>query len=325
MYDSKYDFIDKSNPDGDRPIILLGGSGFIGLQTAQALFYYYNIYNSYFDSLAPSFYPEFVWSRLNFLEFDTIEKNLTRYIKKSKAKFIINFAGISLPFEAKQNPKLSKKINVTVNEVIINICNKLEVFPIFISSDHVYSGNNGPYEENTIPEPLSGSVYGNQKFETEKLYFETSNDCAILRSSTTLGINLHFQKQNVYTRVLSAVKNNKEIKGAVNKMRTPTHVLNISFFLNKLIEKILDNDIKTDIYHLPGEYMSEFDLFRKIAFSHEADENLIKPYEISNDDTYPLNLGLKSKMTSKIINARYLSFNEGISLLKREFTDGFNN
>lgn len=301
-------------------LLLLGGSSFLGLQTAQTLYYYFDIICTYNQSMAPRFFPEFNWYQLNFLENNqSIQLNLRRLIDKTNATFLINFASISTPLEAKKDQKKSKKINDSINSIIADICKDTDTIPIFISSDHVFSGKQGPYKEDDVPEPLKNSIYGHQKLRAESYYHKLEN-YAILRSSTTLGNSLHFQNQNFYSQALGKLAFGLPVTGASNKIRTATHCYNVAFLINKIIEAFNEKRIETGIYHVPGELQSEYQTLLKIAETHNFDPSLIEEIQIDTDnDSYPLNLGLDSEQTIKTVQGKYLTLEEGLKLLNFDF------
>lgn len=306
--------------DEENTVILLGGSSFLGLQTAQTLFYYFDIICTYYQSPCPKFFPEFNWFQINYLdEQEKIKKSLERLIERTTATYIVNFAGITTPLQAKQNPELSKKINEDINRIIAETCGETDTIPIFISSDHVFNGEKGPYSETDKPKPLKNSVYGNQKYNAERKYQELET-FAIIRISTTLGINLNFQKQNIYEKVVSKLENGEKIAGATNKIRTASHCYNVAFLINKIIENFEQKNIDKGIFHVPGELLSEYELLKKIASTHNFDETLVKEIIIDNDsESYPLKLGLKSDETQKILGGKFLNLDESMSLLHFDY------
>lgn len=301
-------------------VLFLGGSSFLGLQTAQTLYYYFNIICTYNQSIAPKFFPEFNWFQLNFLENnDSLRLNLRRLIDKTNATFLINFTGVSSPLEAKIDRNKSKKVNDTANSIIAEICGDTDTIPIFISSDHVFNGLSGPYSEKETPEPIKNSVYGHQKLQAEQ-YYEKLENYAIVRISTTLGLNFHFQRPNFYSKAITKLSIGEPIIGATNKIRTITHCYNVAFLINKIIEAFNEKKIENGIYHVPGTLQSEYQTLLNIAESHHFDTSLVEKTQIDTDgDSYPLKLGLKSKQTVNKIQGKYLSLQEGLHLLNFEF------
>ena len=301
-------------------VLLLGGSSFLGLQTAQTLFYNYDIICTYNQSIAPKFFPEFNWFQLDFLsKNDNIRLNLKRLIEKTNATFLVNFAGITTPLKAKSDPVVSKKLNESVNEIIANICAETDTIPIFISSDHVFNGEKGPYTEDILPNPLKNSIYGQQKMHAEQFYQQNEN-YAILRVSATLGINLHFQKENIYEKAVTNLTNGNKITGAENKIRTVSHCYNVAFLINKIIEAFNEKKIESGIFHVPGELISEYQLLLRIAETFDFDKSLIEKTEIDNDgESYPLQLGLDCKQTIHRLQGKFLTLAETLHLLHFDF------
>ena len=308
-------------PSDEETLLLIGGSSFLGLHTAETLYYFFNIICTYNQSTTPKFFPEFNWYQLNFLQ-STIDLkiNFKRLIEKTGTKYLVNIAGISSPAEVKKKESMSETVNDKANEIIAKVCKELGVVPIFISSDHVFHGDNGPYDEKEQPDPLTNSVYGNQKYKAEQ-YYQTLEKYVILRSSTTLGIAFNSQKQNLFERTVTALSQGAFINGASNKIRTVSHYSNIPFIINKIVEGFEEDRLEKETFHLPGELISEYDLMKKIAVKNNYSEYLINE-TTNNDDngSYPLQLGLKSEKTVKKLRGRYLTLDEGISLLSDNFS-----
>ena len=304
----------------ENTLLLLGGSSFLGLQTAQTLFYNYNIICTYNQSIAPKFFPEFNWLQLNFLENeDFIKLNLNRLIEKTTATYLVNFVGISSPLQSKIDSKKSLILNESINSVITKVCEETDTIPIFISSDHVFDGQNGPYSEKDLPNPLKHSIYGQQKYHSEQLYQELEN-YAIIRISTTLGLNFRFQNQNIYEKTVLNMSKGKIVQGASNKIRTATHCYNVPFVINKIIESFEEKSIEKGIFHVPGFLISEYQLLKRIAGTHNFDVSLIEETTIDDDnESYPLKLGLKSDQTVETLKGKFLTFEEGLSLLNFEY------
>ena len=316
---SKFDFFDESDPNRDTPLVFLGGSSFVGLHVAQTLFYFYDIYCSYNKSQAPVFYPEFLWKKLDFINQKLLRRELKRLLTKSKAKFVVNFVGDTVPNYTMNNSKSAFQLNVGANKTIIEVCNELEIFPILISSDKVFSGDDGPYSEDSHPNPKE-STLGEYKYLAEQLYNQEAEDYAILRLSSILGISLHFQPLSIYPKIMFAIKNKKQIQASTNHFFSPSHVFNVAFFLHKLVDKVSQEPLDDHIFHIPGKFMSEFELMVEVSKSHglldtEINEIII-PYKSENNSRF----GLTSSKTKEVVDARYLTFQEGLKVLYNEFS-----
>lgn len=300
----------------EETILLIGGSSFLGFHTAETLYYFYNIVCTYHQSTSPRFYPEFNWYQVDLSQrVKELKISIKRLIEKTNAKFVINFAGITSPLEASQKKSLSDTVNKKANEIIAQTCGELGAIPIFISTDHVFHGDAGPYSENETPNPLKNSVYGTQKYLAER-YYQLQEKFAILRISTTLGKGNNNLNKNIYERVISALEKGTDISGATNKIRSASSYSNVPFAINKIIEGFEEERFSKEIFHLPGELISEYELVKKIAQKNNFSEECVKKSQIEDDNnSYPLTLGLESIETQKKLRGRFLTLEEGIDLL----------
>jgi dTDP-4-dehydrorhamnose reductase len=209
-------------------------------------------------------------------------------------------------------PELAYQVNVLPNKYLIQLCKKLNIHPILISTDHVFDGLNGPYEEQSNPQPLRGAIYSEQKATSESYFLPLveKEKASIIRASTLIGISEPYQRQNIYIKVIQKIMVNQQVLGAIDKFRTPSHVFNLAFLLHYLMENNIGG-----IFHLPGEYLNEYQLFRLFVESLDLNPNLIVPIEISKSkEDYPLNAGLKANK----MNIRYLSLKEALFLLSKD-------
>ena len=306
--------MDLKDDEGDKSVLFLGGSSFSGLSSANMLDYFYDITLTYYKSQIPAYSPEFFWiyCDLSSIQF---ELHLRKMIKHITPHFIVNFASVASPAEAKKFPSLSYQLNVIPNKIIIKICKEFDIYPILISTDHVFDGITGRFSEKTLLNPIRGMVYGEQKATAESYFLPLVevHRAAIIRMSTALGVSAPYQRLNIYSKVAQALINNQSISGAIDKYRTPFHIYNLGFLLNYIMSDRARSRSSTEntsnIFHIPGEYLSEYDLFIEIAKSLDADPSLIKPYEMSKTvKNYPLNAGL----TTKKDVVRYLTLKEGL-------------
>ena len=130
----------------EETVLLIGGSSFLGFHTAETLYYFYNIVSTYYHSDLPKFYPEFNWFQIDLsLPVKDLELNVEKLIEKMDVKYLVNFAGISSPLEAKQKKPVSDLINDKANAILAKVCGKQGVIPIFISTDHIFHVDSCPY------------------------------------------------------------------------------------------------------------------------------------------------------------------------------------
>jgi dTDP-4-dehydrorhamnose reductase len=75
--------------------------------------------------------------------------------------------------------------NVTAVQYIVDACNKHNAHLIHVSTDFIFDGENGPYDEEAEANPVS--YYGWSKAEAERIVKENSKDLAIFGGTAISG------------------------------------------------------------------------------------------------------------------------------------------
>jgi len=78
---------------------------------------------------------------------------------------IINLAAMTSVDGCELNPDLAKEINIAG---VQHICESFDGKIIHFSTDYVFDGENGPYTESDLVNPIS--VYGETKLSSERIY-----------------------------------------------------------------------------------------------------------------------------------------------------------
>jgi dTDP-4-dehydrorhamnose reductase len=101
---------------------------------------------------------------------------LAQALEQWEPDIVLHCAAICKVEKCEQHPDYAWSVNVGGTK------NLLEVLPagtrlVYCSSDHVFSGDRGPYSEETTPDPLSH--YGVTRVEAERLVLERTNSLVI--------------------------------------------------------------------------------------------------------------------------------------------------
>ena len=93
-------------------------------------------------------------------------KSIEKYIKKTKAKYLIHCAGLSRPMNIHtRNISKSIELNIIGTSNIVIACNKLNIKVVYFSTNYVYQGIKGNYAENNSILPINN--YALSKFGGE--------------------------------------------------------------------------------------------------------------------------------------------------------------
>lgn len=156
-------------------------------------------YNS--NTLVPN-----VECRYFFLDI-TQQKTIDKAFKTFGPDVVIHTAAISSPDYCDKHKAQSIKVNVEGTKNVIRFCKQYKSSFIFISSNGVYDGENSPYDENMSPKPID--IYGETKYQGERLTLSSGIPSIIIRFNTMYGWNNPGERQNPATWVLEGLEKDK--------------------------------------------------------------------------------------------------------------------
>ena len=144
-----------------RKILITGAEGQLG-KALQIIFA--DNFNVLPTSRKPS---ELALNNRNALEMDiTNLDSVSNVINSFQPDIIINCAAYSNVDENEKNKELSHQVNVEGLANLLQASDK-ETYIIQISSDYVFDGNKGPYDEEDHAFPIN--YYGKSKLEAENI------------------------------------------------------------------------------------------------------------------------------------------------------------
>jgi dTDP-4-dehydrorhamnose reductase len=187
---------------------------------------------------------------------------------------IVHLAAMTDVDQCEIQRDMANNINhLSVKELSRHAINK-DCFILYISTDYVFDGEKGLYQEHDNPNPINW--YGMTKLFAEKelLRCESENWC-IARTSTPFGA--HTKKLTFPHFVINNLLQNREIRVLTDQITSPTYALNLA----EMMLEIIYNRIKGIIHLCGSSQLSRFDQALMIASVHNLDKKLIKPASIT--------------------------------------------
>lgn len=203
-------------------------------------------------------------------DVDTLDITSTENVKKvlelEKPDFVIHCAAYTNVDKAEEDLKTAELINVTGTENIADICGKLGITLVYISTDYVFDGEKQePYLPNDRVNPLNN--YGMTKYEGEEAVRSLCDQYYVVRTSWLYG---HHGKNFVET-MLNIAKNNKNLKVVDDQIGSPTWTVDLS---NGIIS-LLKTNAEYGTYHICGAGATSWYGFAKEIFNQAGvDVNL---------------------------------------------------
>ncbi|RYD55029.1 MAG: SDR family oxidoreductase [Sphingobacteriales bacterium] len=170
--------------------------------------------------------------------------------------------------ETEQDESYKQTVLSTKN--LIAVAKKCNARFVYMSTDYVFDGKNGPYREEAPVNPLS--VYARHKLEAEQMSLKELDNTLVLRVTNIYGDEA--RGKNFVARIVDQCKNNQKLtlKLPYDQYASPTNAWDIARAMFVLLR-----DGKTGIYHIGStDYMNRVELaLRVLQYFPDAEYDLI--------------------------------------------------
>lgn len=245
----------------------------------------------------------------NIAERDRVKKIIYNFCPD----FIVNAAAYTNVDKSETDRETAWKINVKAVEYISEAARVLDARIVHISSDYIFDGKNGPYDENAKPNPLG--YYGRTKLASENALKISGAMFTILRTNVLYGIA--DSRPDFVRWVVQSVRAGNEIRIVTDQINNPTFIDDLVQAVNKVIEFR-----KTGIYNIGGkEFLSRYEFTMMIADYFNLDKSLIKPItteELNQPARRPLKSGLITLKAETELGYKPCSIPEALAKMRRE-------
>ncbi|MBT3179770.1 MAG: SDR family oxidoreductase [Candidatus Marinimicrobia bacterium] len=200
---------------------------------------------------------------------------------------IINLAAMTSVDGCELNPDLAKEINIAG---VQHICESFDGKIIHFSTDYVFDGENGPYTESDLVNPIS--VYGETKLSSERILLYHNPNHLVIRGNVIYD-DSPTTKASFLNWVVKSLEKNEEITVVTDQINNPTWTESMADITSLCIEKNLSGIVHWG----DSNQLTRFDFAVKIAEKYELDKKLIKPItteKLTQLAQRPLKSGLKS-------------------------------
>ncbi|UHG94866.1 SDR family oxidoreductase [Spirosoma oryzicola] len=161
------------------------------------------------------------------------------------------------------------KHNVHAVEYIVEACDTINAFLLYISTDFIFDGLTGPYDENSQPNPIN--FYGESKQAGELVVRKSNLRWSIVRTMLLYGTPHYDGRSNIVTWIKQTLEEGKKIKVVDDQWRTPTLIDDLAVGCYMIIDKVV-----TGIFNISGyEIFTPYDLATRIARYFGLDKSLI--------------------------------------------------
>jgi dTDP-4-dehydrorhamnose reductase len=217
--------------------------------------------------------------------------------------------------QCEDNLEGCEKLNVTSVAYLVKACEKYNSFLCHLSTDFIFDGANGPYDEQAAPNPIS--IYGESKLKAEEMVMNSSIRWSIARTVLVYGIVSDMSRSNIILWVKKSLEEGKEIKVVTDQFRTPTLAEDLAMGCWLLIKKEAQG-----VFNISGkDFLTPYEMAIKTADFFHLDKSLIQKADSSTftqKAKRPPRTGFSIQKAINLLGYQPHSFEEGIAMVAEQ-------
>jgi len=256
----------------------------------------------------------------SFLKYDcyyeqldiTNKESVKNIVRRHQPDFIINCAAFTDVDMCETERELCWKLNVDAVKNLIIASRISDAKVVHISTDYIFDGKNGPYMEDSTPNPLS--FYGRSKLASENAITTSGIDYIIIRTIVLYGVGIKV-KNNFALWLINKLSNNQSVNIVSDQIGNATIADDLAYGILKAVEKN-----SSGIYNIAGkDIISRLDFTYILCDIFGFDKKLVSPIvtkDLNQPAQRPLNSGLITYKAETNLGFKPLTSKEGIQMLK---------
>ncbi len=291
-------------------ILIFGSNGMLGQRLTEQYLCDENV-----ELFCSSFEDDSFMKDVDYKQVDLSDKKeIKSLINQFYPDIIINAAAYTSVDKSEEERELAWAINADAPGKISKYGNAIDAKLVHLSTDYVFDGNEGPYDEKELPNPIN--YYGRSKLAGENAIKANLCKYAILRTNVLYG-PAKYGRMDFVKWVVNSVREGKSIKIVNDQINNPTYIDDLVQGILKVIEFG-----KEGIYNIGGtEFLDRFEFTLRIADFFELDKSKIKPIstaELNQLAKRPLKSGLITLKAETEFGYKPMPIEETFLLMKKE-------
>jgi dTDP-4-dehydrorhamnose reductase len=254
-----------------------------------------------------------LFSDVRFVPLDVTDAVQVRQVlAHERPTHLIHTAAMTNVDECELNRAACWQQNVTAVENLVAACAEADIHLTHLSTDFIFSGEQGPLAEDAAPSPVN--FYGESKLAAERLVQASAGRWAIARTVLVYGVAHEYGRTNIVLWVRDSLRAGKAIKVVADQWRTPT-------LAEDLAEGcwLIAGQNAQGIFHLSGaEMLTPHDMALQVARYFGLDAGLIERVDastFSQPARRPARTGFFIDKARRELAYTPHSFSEGIALV----------
>ncbi len=241
--------------------------------------------------------------------------SVNQLLQKHQPDIVIHAAAMTQVDDCERNKDACWDCNVNATRYLLQAAEKSKSFFIFLSTDFVFDGLQGPYAEEDAVNPLS--YYGATKVAAERLVQNSHLSWSIVRTVLVYGIAADPKRSNIITWVKTNLEQGKKLKVVDDQWRTPTLVQDLAAGC-----KLVADKKATGIFHISGsETLTPYQMAVQTAGYFQLNPQLLEKVDaktFTQPAKRPARTGFVISKAVQELGYQPHSFAEGLQIVAKE-------
>jgi dTDP-4-dehydrorhamnose reductase len=235
-----------------------------------------------------------------------------RLVGELRPDAVIHTAAMTNVDQCESEREACWKLNVDAVQYLVEACRETGAFLTHLSTDFIFDGADGPYDEEATPNPLS--YYGESKLAAERLLLDSPIRWAIARTVLVYGIAHDMSRSNIILWVKKSLEEGKTIKVVDDQWRTPTLAEDLAQGCYLILKHGAEG-----IFNISGQdLLTPFEMAHHTADYFRLDKSFITRADSSTftqPAKRPPRTGFVLDKARRVLKYAPHSFEEGIAVL----------
>ena len=245
----------------------------------------------------------------------TNREEVLNVVEKHQPDAIINTAAMTNVDQCETEKEGCDALNIDAVRYLNEAAEKVGAFFLHLSTDFIFSGEEGPYDEDGVPAPVN--YYGESKRLGEEVVFKSKTKWAIARTVLVYGIVPDMSRSNIILWVKGSLESGKTIQVVDDQWRTPTLAEDLAMGCYLIIKHQAQG-----IYNISGgDMLTPYNMAMKTARFFNLDESLINKTDstkFKQAAKRPPKTGFIIDKAKRDLGYKPHTFDEGIKLVAEQ-------
>jgi dTDP-4-dehydrorhamnose reductase len=257
---------------------------------------------------------------LPYRQLDVSDKQEVRkVVDEIEPDVIINTAAMTNVDKCETDREAAWRANVVSVENLVQAAKLSGSHLIHISTDYVFDGKNGPYNEIDRPNPVS--YYGRTKLASENVIRTSGVSNTIIRTMILYGMGYNV-KSNFALWVMKSLTDGKPIRVVDDQMGNPTLADDLAFAIIKVVELG-----RPGLYHVSGaDLVSRYDFAMMLAEVFDLNKKYItavKTSTLKQPAPRPMKSGFITLKAQTDLDIKMSGMKHGLTVLKNQLSTNY--